>query len=105
MPPKRRLRKTIDDEALVSCVSGPGLIREEVWEDESGKVARYNLAFINHFITASDRGRVLGYDNAHGTPHRHFFGRVYSAPEEDYDAVVDRFLHEVAILRKRKETR
>ena len=105
MPPKRRLRKIVDEESLVSCINGPGLVRKEVWEDGSGKVVRYNLAFINHFMTASDRGRVLGYDNAHGEPHRHFFGRVYKAPEEDYDAVVARFLDEVAVLRRQKEMR
>jgi hypothetical protein len=105
VPLKRRLRKIIDDEALVSCVSGPGLIREEVWEDESGKVARYNLAFINHFLTSKDKGRVLGYDNAHGEPHRHFYGKVETKTQEDYDTVVARFLDEVAELRKRKETR
>ena len=60
----------MDEEALVSCASGPGLLREEVWVDATGIVVRYNLAFINHFMTSKDNGRVLGYDNAHGTHHR-----------------------------------
>ena len=100
MPPKRSLRKTIDDEALVLCASGPGVIREEVWVGESGNVARYNLAFINHFMTRKDSGRGLGYGNAHGGPHRHFLGTVEKVGHEDYDRLADRFLDEVSALRK-----
>ncbi len=103
MPPKSKLRKTVDDETLVSCVKGTGLIREEVWVDEAGKVSRYNLAFINHFMTREDHGRALGYDNAHGKPHRHFYGKVETVIPESYDALFERFLVEVRILRK--ETR
>jgi hypothetical protein len=73
---KKRLRKVVDEVSPVRCVSGPGLIREEVWQDASGEVARYNLAFINHFLTAKDNGRVLGDDNQHGQHHRHFYGTV-----------------------------
>jgi hypothetical protein len=49
----------IDEETLVLCASGTGLIREEVWIDGAGEVGRYNLAFINHFMTREDNGRVL----------------------------------------------
>ena len=89
----------------MSCASGPGLIREEVWEDETGAVVRYNLAFINHFLTPKDHGRVLGYDNAHGEHHRHFCGEVEMVTKEEYDVLVARFLDEVSVLRKRKEIR
>ena len=102
VPPKRRLRKTIDDETLILCASGPGLIREEVWVDEDGKVGRYNLAFINHFMTRKDNGRVLGYDNAHGVPHRHFFGTVETVGAEEYDQIFERFLGELRVLRKER---
>lgn len=102
MPPKRRLRKTIDEEALVSCVSGPGLVREEVWEDEAGKVVRYNLAFVNHFMMTSDNGRVLGYDNAHGHHHRHFYGAVEEISVASYEDLAVLFRDEVRILRSEK---
>ena len=102
VPPKSKLRKTIDDQTLVSCAIGTGLIREEVWTDELGEVARYNLAFINHFMTRDDNGRVLGYDNAHGEPHRHFYGAVEKIKPERYDVIFERFLDEVAVLRKVK---
>jgi hypothetical protein len=99
VPPKRRLRKTIDEEALVSCESGPGLVREEVWEDDAGKVVRYNLAFINHFMMAADNGRVLGYDNAHGRPHRHFYGAVEEISVTSYEDLAVLFRDEVRVLR------
>jgi hypothetical protein len=102
VPPKSSLRKIVDDVTLVSCASGPGIIRTEVWEDATGKVARYNLAFVNHFLYPRDNGRVLGYDNAHGTHHRHFFGKVESVSVATYEEATRRFYAEVRELRKRK---
>jgi hypothetical protein len=69
-----RLLKVVDDTTEVSCAIGRGVIREEVWQDLNGRVAKYNLAFINHFMCSVDHGRVLGYDNKHGKHHRHFMG-------------------------------
>jgi hypothetical protein len=100
VPPKSKLRKIIDEERLVWCARGTGLIREEVWVDGTGEVGRYNLAFINHFMTRKDNGRVLGYDSAHGEPHRHFYGVVETIKPESYDVLFERFLGEVRILRK-----
>jgi hypothetical protein len=102
VPPKRKLRKVVDEEALVICASGPGLIREEVWEDETGAIVRYNLAFINHFLMPKDNGRVLGYDNAHGQHHRHFFGNVESVSTTGFDEVAPTFYAELEELKRRK---
>jgi hypothetical protein len=102
VPPKRSLRKVVDEVTLVSCASGPGIIRAEVWEDDTGKVVRYNLSFINHFLYPRDNGRVLGYDNAHGTHHRHYFGKVESISVEDFDKVEALFHAEVRKLRRKK---
>jgi hypothetical protein len=102
MAQKRALRKVVDDEAEVRCAVGPGVIREEVWEDEQGKVVRYNLAFINHFMTSADNGRVLGSDASHGYHHRHFKGDVQPFDFVSYDATVAKFEREVRALRKEK---
>ena len=102
MPPKGRLRKTTDEVALISCASGTGILREEAWEDESGKVVRYNLAFINHFLTRKDNGRVLGYDNAHGAHHRHYLGKVEAISATDFDEVRPIFYAEVEELRRKE---
>ena len=102
MPPKSSLRKIVDEVLSVSCASGPGIIRTEVWEDESGKVARYNLAFTNHFLYPRDNGRVLGYDNAHGTHHRHYFGKVEAVAAAGFDEVESMFRAEVKELRRRE---
>ena len=75
-------------------------LREEVWQDSSGKVVRYNLAFINFFIYQGDNGRVLGYDVAHGHHHRHLKGKVEPIDFQGYQALVNRFLKEVSLLRK-----
>ena len=58
--------KVTDEIAAIGCAAGDGLIREEVWKDSSGRIVRYNLAFINFHLFAEDNGRVLGYDTAHG---------------------------------------
>lgn len=76
MAPKSRLLKTTDEESENSCHMGKGKLREEVWQDSTRNVVRYNLTFINHFLFRSDHGRVLGYDVAHGYHHRHFMGEV-----------------------------
>lgn len=69
-------RKIIDESFTLSRKRGNGILRREVWVDEEGRVVRYNLAYINHALFAGDHGRVLGYDNAHGYHHRHYFGTV-----------------------------
>lgn len=100
VPLKRRLRKTVDDESLIWCAAGSGVLREEVWVNDNGTVVRYNLAFINHFMTHKDNGRVLGYDNAHGEHHRHFYGTVELFPYTEYDELSNSFYKEVAGLRQ-----
>ena len=52
----RRLRKIVDETTQVRCALGKGLIREEVWQDSRGAIAKYNLAFINHDLCARDNG-------------------------------------------------
>jgi len=74
--------KLHDELHKISDKRGNGRLRREVWVDEKGKVTRYNLAYINHNLHAGDNGRVVGYDNAHGYHHRHYFG-----PEEPVDFV------------------
>jgi len=96
------MRKVRDERSPVSCLSGVGSVREEVWEDDTGQVVRYNLTFINHFLMKTDNGRVLGYDNAHGLHHRHFMGTVESYKFESYNAILERFILEVHALRKEK---
>jgi hypothetical protein len=93
-------RKVVDESAEVRCVAGRGLIREEVWQSESGEVVRYNLAFICHQLCALDHGRVLGYDNQHDHHHRHDMGHTEPFQYEGYDLLLTRFLTEVEVLRK-----
>jgi hypothetical protein len=100
MATKRTLWKVVDEVSQVRCASGSGVIREEVWQDAAGEVSRYNLAFINHFLMREDNGRVLGYDNGHGSHHRHFKGTVEPFEYEDFAVLRERFICEVWELRK-----
>jgi hypothetical protein len=95
-------RKVVDETAHVRCAEGWGLIREEVWQNASGEVVRYNLAFIHHGLFAMDNGRVLGYDNQHDHHHRHFMGQTKPFHYNGYDLLLDRFLAEVEAMRKEK---
>jgi hypothetical protein len=101
-PPRRiAIKKITDVEIDVRCSHGPGVIREEAWQDPAGTIVRYNLAFISHVICQKDNGRVLGYDSAHGHHHRHFMGRVEEFEFVTYAALADKFFREVAeICRK-----
>jgi len=92
--------KVIDESAVVRCLAGDGAVREEVWVDVEGMVVRYNLAFINFHLFGRDNGRMLGYDTAHGQPHRHFAGTVEMIEPAPYDEIHDRFLAEVDELRR-----
>ena len=78
------------------------MIREEMWEDADGNVVRYNLAFINFHLFSRDNGRVLGYDTAHGHPHRHFAGFVEMLEPTTYREIQDRFYAEVDKLKRRR---
>lgn len=68
--------KLHDEAHKIPDKRGNGILRREIWVDRAGKVTRYNLAYINHRLHAGDNGRVVGYDNAHGYHHRHYFGVV-----------------------------
>ena len=100
MKAKRKLLKVIDEVIDVRCAAGPGILREELWEDATGAMVRYNLAFINHFLFAQDNGRVLGYDNSHGRHHRHFKGTVQPSTFVTYQALAARFYNEFEKLRE-----
>jgi hypothetical protein len=69
-------------------------LREHV-RFEDGRIIEYSLAYINLKRCSVDNGRVLGYDNRHGYPHRHFMGKVTPAPFETYPALLERFILEV----------
>lgn len=69
-------KKLIDEQHVISSKKGNGILRREVWVDDSGNVTRYNLAYINHNLFSDDNGRIIGFDNAHGYHHRHDYGKV-----------------------------
>jgi hypothetical protein len=82
MPAK--LTKRQDEEHDLDRRLGAKL-RYETWADVTGRVVRFNMAYINPHAYAGDNGRVLGYDNAHGQVHRHYRGVVSSLGKMSYD--------------------
>ncbi len=93
-------RKIYDDRHAIAKRRGNGELRREVWVDKAGKVTRYNLAYINHDLHQGDNGRVVGYDNAHGFHHRHYFGRVESVGFTSFDDIEERFARDWTALRR-----
>ena len=71
---------------------GGGLIKEyaEI-EMGSGRLWRYSFVYVNPMIFAGDNGRVLGYDNAHGRPHRHFMGKITPEPNLPWIQISEKF--------------
>ena len=93
--------KTEDVEYHLRCASGAKAIyREEVWEDEAGKVVKYNLAFIHFGVCQQDHGRVVGYDNTHGHHERHFMGEAQEVEFVSYDITLRKFQDEVRHYRE-----
>jgi hypothetical protein len=71
---------------------GGGVIKELVEQEmPSGKLRHYALAYINGNIFAGDNGRVLGYDNSHGFPHRHYMGKITPEPVLTWEEIRSKF--------------
>lgn len=83
--------KQSDETHKISDKRGNGKLRREVWVDAKGRVVRYNLAYINHQLFQGDNGRVIGYDNAHGAHHRHYFGGVSPVDFVSFEDIEERF--------------
>lgn len=97
------LRKETDYETRFRCAGGIGILREEVWVNRRGEVARYNLAFLMPHLSRVDNGRVLGFDNAHGVHERHLNGTVSEVAYRGYSAVAKRFYREAQEIRRSYE--
>jgi hypothetical protein len=96
-------RKVIDETHRISDKRGNGKLRREVWVDEeTGRISRYNLAYINHKLHAGDNGRVVGYDNAHDWHHRHCFGVVEPVEFASFEDVEERFQQDWIALKDGK---
>ncbi|MDP3744916.1 MAG: hypothetical protein Q8Q76_11345 [Methylotenera sp.] len=78
-------KKLIDESHVISAKQGNGMLRREVWGDEKGRITRYNLAYINLQLFSGDNGRVIGFDNAHGYHHRHYYGKVEAVVFTGYE--------------------
>ena len=75
------------------------MLHREVWVDEKGKITRYNLAYINLQLFSGDNGRVIGFDNAHGYHHRHYYGKVEAVSFTSYEDIEMLFEKEWLALR------
>ena len=95
--------KIIDESHKISDKRGNGKLRREVWINEATRqVSRYNLAYINHNVFAGDNGRVVGYDNAHNSHHRHYFGSVEPVDFVSFESIEERFEQDWIGLRDSK---
>ncbi|MFL9922592.1 DUF6516 family protein [Paraburkholderia fungorum] len=92
-------RKINDERHVIPRKRGNGELRREVWVNEAGEISRYNLAYINHALYQGDNGRVVGYDNAHGFHHRHYFGSVTPVDFVSFEDIEDQFAQDWTALR------
>ena len=92
------VQKVVDDTIYLKRPRRGAMLKEEVWHDLDGQVVKYSLAYINPAICGADNGRVLGYDNSHDHHHRHFMGKQQSFEFTGYEALAERFYHEVRDL-------
>ncbi len=66
------------------------IVRIQVDYSRAGKLLRYSLSLID-LSSSLDNGRIVGYDNAHGQHHRHYFGRVDRVEFESYEKLENQF--------------
>ena len=102
-PKQPSITKTVHTEYVLTRPRKGAKLKEEVWETEDDQVVSYSLAYINHRICGVDNGRVLGYDNSHQHPHRHFMGAVKPVEFANYEALSKRFYAEVYELWRRED--
>lgn len=74
---------------------GGVVIRIQTDYSPKGQLLRYSLALIDTMVSGIDGGRILGYDNAHGHHHRHYFGQLESIEFQSYESIERRFEAEV----------
>lgn len=87
-----QVRRYAPPDSKIPARLGGGLLKELVEQDAAtGKLMHYALAYINPAIFAGDNGRVLGYDNAHGYPHRHYLGQVTPEPNLSWKQIREKF--------------
>jgi hypothetical protein len=66
------------------------IVRIQVDYSSAGDLLRYSLSLID-LSSSLDNGRIVGYDNAHGQHHRHYFGRVDRVEFESYEKLESQF--------------
>ena len=103
---KKTTNKLIYDECSTLPKSkGNGQLIRRVGVDHKNVITRYNLAYINHNLCSIDKGRVLGYDNAHGYHHKHSMGQVEPVKFESFDKIEKRFQKEFEALYEKVKKR
>lgn len=91
----KRLLRYAPPDAHIPARLGGGILKELHEQDlVTGELSRYALAYINRAIFSGDNGRVLGYDNAHGYPHRHYMGQVTLEPNLSWEEIREKFERE-----------
>ena len=94
--------KIVDETFEIARKRGNGKLRREVWVDNAtGKVTRYNLAYVNYTVFNDDNGRVIGFDNAHDSHHMHKMGKVTPVKFTSFEDIELMFEREWMALRKR----
>ncbi|MDH4481767.1 MAG: DUF6516 family protein [Rhodoferax sp.] len=84
-------RKIVDETNYIPSKRGNGILRREVWVNSDNAITRYNLAYIQVALFSGDNGRVIGYDNAHGFHHRHYFGKVEPVVFVSFEDIESKF--------------
>ena len=92
-------RKIVDETNYIPIKRGNGILRREVWVNSSNVITRYNLAYIKDAMFNGDNGRVVGYDNAHGFHHRHYFGKVEPVKFVSFEDIESKFQEDWLKLR------
>jgi hypothetical protein len=95
-------KEIYNDSHDIPRARGNGQLRRQVSVDANGNVMSYSLAYINHAIHAGDNGRVVGYDNAHGFHHRHYFGTIEPINFVSYEDIEERFAQDWMAFRSEK---
>ena len=90
-----------DETHIIPRSKGNGILKRQIWQDNSGNITRYSLVYINFRLCGVDNGRVLGFDNTHGYHHKHYMGTIEPVLFKNFENIEEMFNKEFEVLHEK----
>jgi hypothetical protein len=100
---KETAEKVVDETTILGRPRRGAKLSEEVWMTADGRVAKYNLAYINHLVCQKDNGRCLDSTTVTGFTIGTFMGKAEPYKYQNYDLLTAEFQEQVVELWRQED--